>query len=275
MRFDPIQLDAVEVAAFADLYDAAPPAFRAAFAVETEQLAGATILSCRHLQPVAQFRRVSGIGVEAPCSEVDVDSVVASMARRGVDYAVNVAPFTQPAAISRWLGQRGFTRGYAWMKFARDCAAVPGPATGLELRSAGVEAAAEFTNVVLGGFGMPSAAGDWIGALPGRPNWHCVLAYSGDIPIAAGAVYVRGETAWLGLGCTLPTHGRLGAQSALLSRRVQVAAEHGARIAVTETGQWLADRPSGSYRNILRAGFEEIYLRDNYVFTPAAKPSAA
>jgi hypothetical protein len=31
-----------------------------------------------------------------------------------------------------------------------------------------------------------------------------------------------------------------------------------------ETGERVPDRPSASYRNILKAGFEEAYLRPNW-----------
>jgi hypothetical protein len=51
--------------------------------------------------------------------------------------------------------------------------------------------------------------------------------------------------------------------------RIREAAARGARIAVTETGERLPDRPSASYRNILRAGFEEMYLRQNYMSAAA------
>ena len=37
---------------------------------------------------------------------------------------------------------------------------------------------------------------------------------------------------------------------------------------MTETGELVDDRPSGSYGNILRAGFEPEYVWPNYV--PAA-----
>jgi hypothetical protein len=55
----------------------------------------------------------------------------------------------------------------------------------------------------------------------------------------------------------------------MLARRLTEAAARGARVAVTETGERVPDKPSHSYRNILRAGFEEMYLRQNYLSPPA------
>ena len=123
--------------------------------------------------------------------------------------------------------------------------------------------------MVAAGFGLPPAVAPWVGALAGRAKWVCVMAFADTSPVAAGAVYVDGEYAWLGFGATLETHRRHGAQTALIARRLSEAAARGARVAVTETGERLADKPSNSYRNILRAGFEEMYLRQNYM-SPSA-----
>jgi hypothetical protein len=40
-------------------------------------------------------------------------------------------------------------------------------------------------------------------------------------------------------------------------------------VVVTETGEIVDERPTISYRNILRAGFAPAYLRPNYVSPPA------
>jgi len=49
-----------------------------------------------------------------------------------------------------------------------------------------------------------------------------------------------------------------------LRRRILDAAAAGCHTLFVETGERVPDRPSGSYRNILRAGFREAYLRPNW-----------
>ena len=151
------------------------------------------------------------------------------------------------------------------MKFRRPCDRPLQVASDLEIRVIGRELGAEFGRVVAEGFGLPPAVAPWVGELAGRPNWVCVMAFADATPVAAGAVYVNGEYAWLGFGATLASHRRRGAQNALLARRLGEAAARGVRVAVTETGERLPDKPSISYRNIVRAGFEEMYLRQNYM----------
>jgi hypothetical protein len=151
------------------------------------------------------------------------------------------------------------------MKFSRACTPAPQAQTDLEVRVVGREHGAEFGRVVAEGFGLKPAAADLAGALPGRPGWICVMAFADGAPAAVGAAFVQGEYAWLGFGATLAAQRRHGAQNALLARRLSEAAARGARVAVTETGERQPDKPSNSYRNILRSRFEERYLRQNYL----------
>ena len=112
--------------------------------------------------------------------------------------------------------------------------------------------------------GMPTAFAVWMGRVPARPGWHCLAAYDGHEPVATSALFVTGELGWIGLGATLPTHRGRGAQNALLAARITLAADLGLALVVTETGVPRDGQPGPSYRNILRAGFRESYVRPNY-----------
>lgn len=267
---DFVELEGIEYAASVDFFRAAPPAMRAAYGIEVQAAGAATCLWSRGLEPTAIFRRAVGLGVGRRAAEADVEEIVGRMGALGQRYALPVGEQAQPAELPSWLERRGFTRGYAWMKFSRSCEAPPRAAHAPEVRVAGEELGAAFGRLIAQGFGLPEAIAPWIGALAGRPRWVCLLAYAGADPIAGGAVYVHGSYAWLGFGATLPSHRRQGAQSALLARRLAEAAQRGAKVAVTETGERVPDKPSVSYANILRAGFAEAYLRQNYL-SPATK----
>jgi GNAT superfamily N-acetyltransferase len=260
-------LENIEFDAVVDLYRAAPQEVRLAHAIEAHDVGSATCLTCRGIEPAAVFRRAIRLGARRAATEAELDAVLAHMKvkARGLSYVVPVAPQSQPAALGSWLEKRGFTRSYAWMKFRRPCDGAPQTVSDLEIRVIDAALGNEFGRIVAEGFGLPPTVAPWIGALAGRANWVCAMAFAGDVPVAAGAAYVSGSHAWLGLGATSASHRRRGAQNALLARRLEEAAARGARIAVTETGERLADKPSHSYRNILRAGFEEAYLRQNYI----------
>jgi GNAT superfamily N-acetyltransferase len=71
--------------------------------------------------------------------------------------------------------------------------------------------------------------------------------------------------AYLSFAGTLPEHRGKGAQNALLAARIRRAAGLGCDVVVTETGERRGDRPSNSYRNILRAGFTEDAVTANWL----------
>jgi GNAT superfamily N-acetyltransferase len=163
------------------------------------------------------------------------------------------------------LRARGYEPGYSWMKFSRRPGDVPSAESDFRIVEVGAEAGEDFGRAVAEGFGLSEEFATWLALLPGREDWHTFVAYDGAEPAAGGAVHVFEEVAWCGLGATRPSFRRRGAQRAILAARVRRAAELGCTLVVTETGELLDDRPSNSYRNILRAGFEPQYLRANYL----------
>ena len=67
-----------------------------------------------------------------------------------------------------------------------------------------------------------------------------------------------------GAAATLEAARGRGCQTELLRRRILDAASAGCRLLFVETGERVPGKPDASYRNILRAGFEEAYLRPNW-----------
>jgi len=161
------------------------------------------------------------------------------------------------------LERRGFAPDYGWMKFSRGV----GPRqahSDLDVRAIGPDQAADFARVVAEGYEMA----DWMQPLAanvvGRPGWSCYVAYDGEQPAGAGALFVRDGVGWLGYAATRPRYRGRGAQSAILAARIEDARQHGCSTVVTETGAMEEGRPSNSYRNIVRAGFREAGVRANY-----------
>jgi hypothetical protein len=198
-------------------------------------------------------------------ADSELDAVGRFYADVGVRYTVALAPGPAADELAGRLFERGFMPTYAWMKFRRGVEAPGAVETDLRIDEVGAEHAEGFGRVVMGSFGLPAAFEDWTAALVGRPDWRCFLAFAGDRPAAAGALYVAGDSGWLSLGGTLSEFRRRGAQNAILAARLGTAAEAGCTFVVTETGEQVEGRPSHSYRNILRAGFEPAYLRPNYL----------
>lgn len=91
--------------------------------------------------------------------------------------------------------------------------------------------------VVLEAFEMVglTAVGNLVASAVDAPGWSHYLGYDGEKAVATGALRVEADTAWIGIGATIPTARGRGWQTALLERRLHDAKGAGCRIAVAET----------------------------------------
>jgi GNAT superfamily N-acetyltransferase len=225
---------------------------------------GATVLRVPEAPDSPMLNRVVGLGVERPATEAGLDRALAVLGG-GVTFYGSRAPSARPAELAEWLRARGLRPGWGWVTFSRTVADPPSAQT--SLRVAQVEdgdAAAALGHIVRVGFDLPPAIEPAIARAPDA-GWSCWLALDGDEPVAAAGLYVASGAGYLGLAATLPGQRGKGAQSALLAARVRAAAAHGCSLVFTETGERRSERPSNSYRNILRAGFTELGVTANWI----------
>jgi Acetyltransferase (GNAT) domain len=218
------------------------------------------------LARVGMMNLVLGSAEPGAVSGGHLAEAVAWTIERGVYPYVSVTPELEEAgAAEDWLTENGFVPGRAWMKFVRD-AHPPRfkPQADVEVVEVTDSEQEPFGMIAATGFGMPAWGSTFFARLPGRESWRCYVARIDGEPVACGAMVLDGEVAELGVGATLEPARRRGCQLALLHRRIVDAAAAGCRTLLVETGERVPDRPSGSYRNILRAGFEEAFLRPNW-----------
>ncbi|HET7571963.1 MAG TPA: GNAT family N-acetyltransferase [Gaiellaceae bacterium] len=247
-----------EAAAFADVWEG--------LGAPSRRVAGATCLALADEPQHLLFNRVVGLGVSEPVGDGDLDEIDGFYRDAGVrHYAIALAR-DAGAGLEGRLRERGFTPGYPWMRFRRGIE--PPPEVASEVRVVETGDGAAFGRVVATGSGLPLEVGAGFGAVAGRPGWHLFLALAGGEPAGAGALFARDGIGWLGAAATLPEQRGRGAQTALLAARIARAAKLGLETLTVETGKNLAGRPNQSYRNILRAGFAEWYLRPNLVSPP-------
>jgi ribosomal protein S18 acetylase RimI-like enzyme len=264
----------VELAGWAEVWAAAPPELAARHGIEAARI-GSALCTAISEQPSTMLNRVVGLGLDEPATDDDLDAIEAFFARHGQEFYVSLNRKARPRDLPDRLEGRGFTTAYAWMKFTRGPEAPPAVDSPLRVEPADAEHGADFGDVVTAGYGLEPFTAAWLAELP-KSNWRCYLAYDGDEPAGAAALYVHDGAGYLGFAATRPEHRRKGAQGALLAKRIRDAVEAGCTTLVTETGERIPMKPSDSYRNILRFGFEEAYLRPNYLSPePTATRSTA
>jgi GNAT superfamily N-acetyltransferase len=263
VRYDPAALDRVERRFWRDIWESMPPETTSEHGIELRDFGALQVTLTRDLPQVPILNLVLG----APeADEGDLDYALAWAAEHGVSPCVPLTPgLPGTATAEARLREKGFEPGYAWMKFVRDPhpPRFPEPAgiEVVELTAAGEE---PFGMIAATGFGMPAWGADFFAHLPGRDGWRCYVARVERKAQACAAMLIEDGIAEFGVAATLEEARGRGCQSALLHRRIRDAAEAGCHTLFVETGERVPDRPSGSYRNILKAGFEEAYLRPNW-----------
>jgi hypothetical protein len=266
VEYDPVTLDAVERRFWRDIWESAPADAAAEHGIELRRFGPVQASIVTALPSVGMLNLILGATEPGAVSGGHLAAAVEWVASKGVRPYVPVTPGLPGSdAAEAWLTANGFASGYAWMKFVRDVHPPRFPAPeGVEVvRLSGADEE-PFGMIAANGFGLPTWGAAFFAGLPRNPDWRCYVARVDGVAQACGAMLVQGEVAEFGIGATLEGGRRRGCQLALLRRRILDAAEAGCRLLFVETGARAEDRPAGSYRNILRAGFEEAYLRPNW-----------
>jgi len=260
------RLEQAEALAWQALYAACPAPLARELGVGVEEPGGALLAECRALDE-GQFNRLFRLGGDVASSIAAITWTSQRFREGGLRNGyVQIAAVPEQArleATAREAGLLPYRRPWAKFRHEGEVPAVREDAP--PVIEIGHERADEFGATAASGFGMPAFMAQWLAELPGSTGWRCYLALDGEAAIGAGALYLDGVDAWLGIGAVLPTARRRGAQGALLARRVRDAREAGAHLVTTETGVPLDGEPAPSFANILRCGFRIAYERTNWV----------
>jgi GNAT superfamily N-acetyltransferase len=263
VAYDSVELDRVDRRFWREIWESVPAEVAAERGVEVRTFGPIQVTVARELGQVGMLNLVLG-AAEAP-GRSDLEVAVAWAEERSTPY-ISVTPgLPGTEAAEEWLREQGFEPTYAWMKFVRGAHPPRFPAPdGVEVVEVTSPDQEPFGTIAALGFGMPAWGAELFAHLPGRDGWRCYIARVDGEACGCGAMVIEDGVAELGVGATLEEARGRGCQTALLRRRISDAAEAGCRTLLVETGERVPDRPSASYRNILKAGFEEAYLRPNW-----------
>ena len=233
-------------------------------------------------EPGSPLNKVAGLGF-APLELPAWLAVEAEHDRRELPLQVELSTLGDPA-VATLLCERGYrlvgvenVLGRALQTVARSPAAPAGitiePCTDLP----------HWLDVMVTGFGSPDTQGvashetfdravleRVIGDFAAAEGVLLFLARCGGAAAGAGAMRVHADVAQLCGAATLPAFRRRGVQTALLQRRLAVAAERGAGLCVMTT-----QPGSKSMQNACGQGFSLLYARNVLVRSPSRTSPAA
>lgn len=180
-------------------------------------------------------------------------------------FFLHVVPEILTPELEQSLNDAGYRKHRGWMKFVRGTGDIPASKTDLAIREIGTAEAPEFARIAAAAFDLLPASEPIVATLAEAPGWRLFMSFDGERPAGTGGLFIDGETAALDWGATDPEFRRRGSQSALLSARLQAAFEAGCTTITTVTGEAVPGDPQHSYSNILKRGFSEAYLRQNWI----------
>jgi GNAT superfamily N-acetyltransferase len=263
VAYDSAEIDRVDRTFWREIWESVPAEVAAERGVALRTFGPIQVTAVRELGQVGMLNLVLG-AAEAP-EHSDLEAAVTWAEERSTPYVSVTPDLPGTTATEKWLREQGFEPTYAWMKFVRDPHPPRFPAPdGVEVVEVTSPDQEPFGTIAALGFGMPAWGAELFAHLPGRDGWRCYVARVNGEACGCGAMVIENGVAELGIGATLEDARGRGCQTALLHRRIVDAAEAGCRTLLVETGERVPDRPSASYRNILKAGFDEAYLRPNW-----------
>ena len=265
MVSDVVALERIEREAWRQLAEAAPPAFAQGIGLECRPIGSAMFLMASRVQAF-QFNFLAGAGLESAELGARRAGGRAISPKRGS--RSSSSRFRPARMLPQWRREPGARvsrsiRSPGRNSYVRRMSRPPADASG-RIREVGPDEADLFAATAVAGFGMPPPMSAWLREIVGKTGWRCFAGFLDGAPVGAGALFVQGDYAWLGVGATRPEARKRGLHSALLARRIEAAHRAGARYVVTETGVPQAGQPAPSYNNILAAGFKVAYVRPNW-----------
>lgn len=217
------------------------------------------------------LNRVLELGSDGPPRREQLQDIRRLYDEAGVArFFLHVVPERKAADTDELLLAAGYEKYRGWMKFARGAGEVCNANSDLVVRQVGPERGPDFAAIVVPAFDMQPVSLPVVALVPGVENKVAFMSFDGERPAGTGAIYLDGTMAALDWGATHPDFRRRGGQTAVLAARIRYALDRGCDLICTMTGEAVPGDPQHSYSNIRRNGFEEAYLRENWVPSASA-----
>jgi GNAT superfamily N-acetyltransferase len=255
-----------EINAWRDMYEAAGKDLSEKSGIKVFSIGSACISIAKNIDILA-FNRVIGLGLVEPATEQMLDEIISKYQEAGVKrFFIQIHPESSPSLIKDWFEKRNIHYYNNWVKLYRGVENLPTVETELEIREVQNKIEAEkFGKIITKSFEWPDEMKYWFANLPGRKYWKTYLAYDSNKPVATASLYVKDDCGWLSFASTLAEYRKKGAQSALIAKRIQDAAELGCKVLTVETAEDAEEKRSQSLLNIQKMGFEAAFIRPNFI----------
>ncbi len=262
-----INIEKQEARYWSEYYKACEEEIVEKLGIRFVEIDGAVCCSAAKLD-VLGFNRVIGLGISNPISDDQLEKIIEFFNNAGAKrFFVQVSPAAQRNNYEEILLKHRFEHYNNWAKFYKKLnTKLPPPKSSVIIDEVGISEAQIFNKVMKDAFEFEDELEMLLSQTIGRNGWKHYLAKDKEAAIGAGSVFLNGKFASLAIAGTKQNSRCKGAQTALITQRVNDAFDAGCEHIIVETAEDKPDKPSASNRNIKRFGFEQAYLRPNYIY---------
>lgn len=254
----------IERAALESLHHFCPAATRRDVGLDMVEVADSIVASASG-DPSILLNRTLGLGTTDVVSVRSLETIASMYSSKNIgNYFIHIYDDLLDDASRQFLNGPRFVKKRGWMKFKSGRPAKREAETTLRVKKIDAARGQDFGLVVCKAFGMRDQSIPLLAGLANDDRWHLFVSYEGDQPAGAGALFVEDNVGWLEWGATDPDFRRRGSQASIMAARLNLASDLGCAHVFTETGEAVHGDMQHSYKNILKAGFEESVLRLNY-----------
>lgn len=258
-------LEDVEIGVLNDLYNAASQEIAERIGIQSN-LSNSTLITVVSSSYVLALNRVLGLGIAKTVTSDDIEKIISIYKSAGVKrFFIQLNPLITDSSIPELLEYAGFIHYNNWIKLYRDVTPLNKVKSNLTVKKIDQNLSNNFAKIVCDNFEWGNDCIPWIAATVGRNNWYHYMAFDNDKPAATGAFYKHNEYAWIDFAATKEEYRGKGAQAIISKMRIDDIIESGVKNIVVETAQQTEKHSTPSYRNMLRYGFKEAYVRPNYL----------
>jgi GNAT superfamily N-acetyltransferase len=259
-------LEEIEIAAWSDFYSNTSQEIIKQFGIQYKLIDGLLFTAASKVDALA-MNRVVGLGVNRPVTGQILQDIKDYYKELNIPrFFIQLCPTAYNDKIKELVTDHGFQHYNNWVRSYRDTDIPLEVNTALRVIRIKAKDADRFGSIITQSFGWPEGLKYWFKDIAERAGWCLYMTYNKELPVATAAMFTKGDSSWFGMASTLQEYRKLGAQSALISRRIKEAAKKGCKLLSVETAEDKPDHPAPSFHNVIRMGFHEAYKRMNFIY---------
>lgn len=263
----PLQIEAIEIEAWKNMFDAASAEFKEQMNMFYEKIGGGICLVFGKY-PVVHFNMVMGLGLSEPITKEILQQVEAVYKKATQStYMIHYFEQMQPGNAPAIFEEMGYVVKGGWERIIWKAQPVKKLSSqrSITVRLVDESTAATWEKFVLDIYNYP--AHNWLKSLWNVKGWTHFLAYENDKIVACRSMYIgKNNLAWTGIDTPVPIvmTNDLEPDKILFQYMQQYCIDNGVEYLMADIEKPSPERNTVIYKQFEELGFKVEYLRKLY-----------